>query len=400
VNRRWVAAGTALLVLLTLAWILGGTFGSGNRVRFPSSYAAEPEGLLGLRLLLEQAEIPTIIETRPWDETLSPDTAGVLVVATPLQRSPDRRETDGLRGWLEAGGALLVLDDANGIEGMETFFSLLSDLGLDAQRPPGKLDPRTLGFGRPETRLARGTAARPSDGSWREIGLNAGSWLSVETRAIPLAIDADGRTKAGEVLYGKGRAVRVMGTPLSNDRILSGDNLAFGLSLIDDLRGDGAVVFDEYHHGFGGLIGAGRLDRGVLGWVVVQALVVLLVFALARGARFGPVRPERRLQRRSSLEFVHSMASLYRRAHAHRHVVDGAWRRYLREARARWGLVEKLPTRQLAQSIAQLGGLPPEAVARTLAATRDALDGREEITEATMLARVRELARLEKESFR
>ena len=138
----------------------------------------------------------------------------------------------------------------------------------------------------------------------------------------------------------------------------------------------------------------------MLGWGLAQLLVVALVFGLARGVRFGPVRPEVPPQRRSSLEFVHSMASLYRRAGARRHVVDGTWQRFVRGARARWGLSENLPTKELARTIARLGDMSPDDVSRMLAATRGVLDDKEEITEATMVARVRELARLEKECFR
>jgi hypothetical protein len=400
VRRRWATAGIGVLLLLTVAWFIGRSVGPGTKLRFPSSYAPEPEGLLGFRMLLEQTDVPTAVVGRPWDEALNEEVAGVLVVATPLQRLPDRQETEGLRRWLRAGGTLLVVDDATALESSVELLSLLVDLGLGAELPITDLDEQVLAPARPANLPARGTPARPSDPAWREILLNTGAVFKDSARAIPLAIDGDGAVLAGEVHFDAGRAVRVMGPLLANDRILRGDNLAFALALVEDLRNEGSVLFDEYHHGFGGLFHVRRLDRAVLFWGLLQLLCVTIVFGVARGVRFGPVRPERRPQRRSSLEFVHSMASLYRRARARKHVVDGTWRRFVRKARSRWGLAESLPTEQLAQTIARLGDVRAEDVSRILGATRRVLDGDEQITEAAMVARVRELARLEEESFR
>jgi hypothetical protein len=389
-----------LLLLMAVAWWIGRSAGPGTRARFPSSFAPEPEGLLGFKMLLEQTGVPTAVAGRPWDEALNEDVSGVLVVATPLQRMPDRKETEGLRDWLHAGGTVLVVDDATALESSVEFGALLGDLGLGAELPLTDVDRQLLAPARPAVLSARGTPARPSDPTWQEVLLNRGASLDNRARAIPLAIDDDGTVLAGTVSLDAGRAVRVLGPLLANDRILGGDNLDFALALVEDLRNEGLVLFDEYHHGFGGLFRVRRLDRTVLLWGLLQLLGVAVAFGVARGVRFGPVRPERRPQRRSSLEFVHSMASLYRRARARRHVVEGAWQRYVREARSRWGVAESRPTEQLARTLARFGGLRTEDVSRILDATRKVLDGDEAITEATMVARVRELARLEEESFR
>ena len=397
-SRRAVVVAVGFVALLALASFFGRSLSPAARARFPSSYAAEPEGLLAFRRLLVELEIPTRVVARPWDKRFVPGVEGLLLVATPLQRQPDLEESAALQEWLERGGALLVFDDATLSEQSTRLGQLLDQLGIPAQRPAAAWDDELLVPARPGTRRAFGTPARPSDPSLERVVVNDRANLAPESEAVPLAVTSDGRVVSGHVPVGDGGAVRVMGAIVSNDRLLEGDNLELALRLVDDLRGGGPVWFDEFHHGYGGALPARRLNRSALAIFGFQTLAAGLLFALARGVRFGPARPERQVQRRSGLEFVHSMASLYRRARAERHAVAQARRRFEREARVRWSLPEELTGEAFARAVAQRGGLPPERVVETLrraAAASAATD----LGEREMVRQVRELSQLEKEIF-
>jgi hypothetical protein len=389
--RRRIAIGVGvLLALLVLMGYLGRALGPGSRPRFPSSLAPEPEGLLAFRRLLEQLEVPTEVLSRPWDAFASTEPRGVLLLATPLQRAPDREEREALRSWIERGGALIVIDDATELERSPALDRLLNQFGLPARLPVSDLDPGTMGLTRPTATEASGTPARPSDAALKRVLLSE--------RGIPLAVGDNGGVVAAAIRHGRGRVVRVVGALVSNDRISRGENLTFALRLTDDLRGEGTVWFDEYHHGFGGLLAVRRLDRSALAWSALQALLVTVLFGFARGVRFGPMRVEPAPERRSSLEFVHSMASLYQRAGARAHVVQGALDRFVREARACLSLGEDLDTEGLARTVAGRRGLPTSRVTQTLRAAEQAIL-QTRISERTMIDCVRELARLEQEAF-
>src|SRR5439155_22648688 len=150
-------------------------------------------------------------------------------------------------------------------------------------------------------------------------------------------IGAQGAVAAALATLGRGRIVRVFGPILANDRLLVGDNLEFALRLVGALRRNGPVVFDEYHHGYGGLLPGSRgIDRAALLAAGAQVLLAALAYGAARGVREVPAVPAPDRRRRSSLEFVRSLASLYQRARARRHVLASELARFEREARARW----------------------------------------------------------------
>lgn len=396
-RRRLLIGGLVLLGLVVTGLMLGES-GRRSTARFPSSLAPEPEGLLAFRLLLDELEIPTRISRGPWDAQLEADPQGVLVVATPLRRRPHEDEAAALLAWLQDGGALCVIDDATVVESAPHLAGVLESAGLPARLPLAELDERTLLLARPATAEVRGTGAAPSDSGLRRIVLSEAAELEHDWIGVPLAV-GDGRVVAAEGRIGRGRVIRVLGALTANDRLLEGDNLALALQVVEDLRGDGPVWFDEYHHGFGGAMPARRLHGAALIWALLQTGLAACVFAVARGVRFGPMRPDAAPQRRSSLEFVHSMASLYRRAHARRHVIAAARDRFVREARGRWFARHEPSLEQIASAVAEHRGLPADRV-RSLLGNADAASRAEsEPAERTMLKHVRELARLEEETF-
>jgi hypothetical protein len=216
---------------------------------------------------------------------------------------------------------------------------------------------------------------------------------------IPLAIGADGTVVAAEGRLGRGRVVRVWGALLANDRIGDGGQLELALRLVEDLRGRGSVGFDEFHHGYGGALGArARSYAPALVAAGVQAAAVTLLFAFARGVRFGPARASLPPRRRSSLEYVRAIAGLYRRARAHPHLVAGALDRFERRARAELALDDAASLDTLGQAAAERAGVDRTRARATIAAAERARRT-EPMGEREAIAVVRDLARLENEVF-
>jgi hypothetical protein len=105
--------------------------------------------------------------------------------------------------------------------------------------------------------------------------------------------------------------------PLSNEGIGRDDNIVLVLNALRyrNPAGRSAVTFSEYHHGYGRAPGIWSLfDTPTrLGIAQVGLAFLLLLFAVSR--RFGAPIPLREGIRQRS-EYLSSMASLLRRAHA------------------------------------------------------------------------------------
>src|SRR5207245_8598554 len=104
---------------------------------------------------------------------------------------------------------------------------------------------------------------------------------------------------------------------VANNGISRADNLQLAINLVTS--GGGLVAFDEFHQGHGATNNA--LIQYFEGTPVLalfgQFALVTLAIVWSRGRRFGRPLPLPQVDRRSSLEFVASMAELQQRARAH-----------------------------------------------------------------------------------
>ena len=120
------------------------------------------------------------------------------------------------------------------------------------------------------------------------------------------------------VAVGRGRVVAVAEPRIFMNDILREDAGVLPVRMIEWLSPDGerALVFDEFHHGYGPHASLGRAVRRFLGETAVGRTTVLLLLAaallvLALGARpIAPSAPER-IERRSPIEHVGALARAY-----------------------------------------------------------------------------------------
>lgn len=389
-----VAVGLVLLAALSL---LGRTIGAGVKVRFPSSYSGEAEGLLAVRSLLGELRIPATVSAGSWRGLPEAEPRGLLVLATPLQRGVDEEEIAHLESWLRGGGSLLVIDDATVLERSPALDLFLDRIGLGGSWPVSEIDPRTLQPARPALAAASGTEVAPAGRDIRRVMLQSHGDIKLEGEAIPLVLADDGRVLAAETWFDHGLIVLVRGPLLANDRLLVADTLDLALRLLEELRRGGPVMFDEYHHGYGGaMAGTEGFHGTAVLLAVLQGFLALIIYSTARGIRFGPMRPPHERGRRSNLEFVRSMASLYRKADARRHILESLLHRFGREARTRWSLDENLSPAELSSTLAHYSGIDGRRIEEDLVSAREALD-RERLSEREMLRWARRLAHLEQE---
>jgi hypothetical protein len=173
--------------------------------------------------------------------------------------------------------------------------------------------------------------------------------------------NADGRGGESAMLldyvYGLGRVV-VLSDPyvVSNAGLARADNLQLAANVVTGPGG--LIAFDEYHHGLGSARNqtlAYFAGTPVL-WMFAQGLVVVLAVVWSRSRRFARPLPAPHVDRRSSLEFVSSMAELQQRARAYDLAIENVYSR-TRRALARYaGLHAGASASEVASRVASRSG--------------------------------------------
>jgi Domain of unknown function (DUF4350) len=178
--------------------------------------------------------------------------------------------------------------------------------------------------------------------------------------------------------YGHGRGhVTVLSDPfiVANNGIERADNLQLALNLI--ATGDGLVAFDEYHQGRAAT--ENELAAYFAGTPVLalcgQAVLLVIAIVWTRGRRFARPLPAPRVDRRSKLEFVASMAELQQRARAYDLAIENIYAR-TRRALARYGGTgQNVPHTEIAARVAARAGLSQTELEALMRECEDAING-------------------------
>lgn len=153
------------------------------------------------------------------------------------------------------------------------------------------------------------------------------------------------QTRFGPTLIGRqeGRGYVYLGIsahPFTNQGLREAGSGGLVLNLIAHLPHDALILFDEYHHGFGRAAAAAPSLRQIVlsqwwGWASIYAIGICTLYLVLTGRRFGrPVPLAQDIARRSSGEYVQSIAQLLRRGHKQasiaQHFHDGIKRKLAR----------------------------------------------------------------------
>jgi hypothetical protein len=140
--------------------------------------------------------------------------------------------------------------------------------------------------------------------------------------------------------YGKGRII-VLSDPyvVANRGISLADNLQLAVNAV--AGAGGLIAFDEYHQGNG--VTRNELLAYFAGTPVLamlaQLTLITLIVLWTQGRRFARPLPVARIDRRSKLEFVASMAELQQRARSYDLAIENIYAR-TRRVLARYAGVE------------------------------------------------------------
>lgn len=198
-----------------------------------------------------------------------------------------------------------------------------------------------------------------------------------------------------DYLHGRGRIV-LLSDPfiVANGGIGLKDNLQLTLNLLSS--GDGLIAFDEFHQGRGTTHNefASYFSGTPVLAICGQIALLIMLMLWTRGRRFARPLPLPRIDRRSSLEFVSSMAELQQRAHAFDLAIENIYSR-TRRVLARYAAVDyNSPRSEIAARVAARSTLEAHQLETLMRQSEEAING-EPISERQSIHLVKRLREVE-----
>jgi len=194
---------------------------------------------------------------------------------------------------------------------------------------------------------------------------------------------------------GLGRVI-VLSDPfmVANEGIRLRDNLQMTMNILAPAAG--LIAFDEFHQAHGATHNAfvsyfeGTPVLAICGQIVLLVLLVLWT----QGRRFARPLPLPYVDRRSSLEFVASMAELQQRAHALDLAIENIYSR-MRRVLARYAGVDYNSSRKvIAERIASRSTIPAHQLETLMRQSEEAING-EPISERQSVHLIKRLREIE-----
>ena len=179
-----------------------------------------------------------------------------------------------------------------------------------------------------------------------------------------------------DYVYGRGRIV-ILSDPyiVTNAGIRSNDNLQLAINTLTLF--EGLIAFDEYHQGRGATRNAfasyfsGTPVLAIAGQVVL--LVLLILWTNSR--RFARPLPLAQVDRRSSLEFVASMAELQERSRAFDLAIENIYSRTRRVLARYAGLNYNSSRSEIAASVASRSNIDAHQVETLMRQCEEVING-------------------------
>ena len=176
--------------------------------------------------------------------------------------------------------------------------------------------------------------------------------------------------------YGLGSVV-ILSDPylVSNNGIKLDDNLQLALNVLT--AREGLIAFDEFHQGKGAIQNnfAGYFAGTPVLLIAGQVALLVLLILWSRGRRFGRALPLTQVDRRSSLEFVASMAELQQRARAFDLAIENIYTRTRRVLARHAGVDYNSSRSEIASRIASRGTIDAHRLETLMRQCEDVING-------------------------
>jgi len=382
-----------------------------------STYHSGPTGVRALHDFLSESGYK-IIRWRETPKKLLSDsgrlvTTFVIVGQTQIPFGDDDRKY--LRDWVAAGGHLILIDRklndlAPESAGWRIRSSALEIPDLDSDPADSRrmtdsvtaLQPvqPTVLTSRIQSVLPSRFAARlrilpPPEEAGGEVQPPA-EMTSTSPAPVVHIGDSQGALLV-DYSYGSGKIV-ILSDPylVSNGGIKLHDNLQLAINAIT--ARDGVIAFDEYHQGRGvtGNAFASYFSGTPVLALAGQLVLLVLIVIWTRARRFGRPLPLPQVDRRSTLEFVASMAELQERSGAFDLAIENIYTRTRRVLARYAGLDYNSPRSEIASRVAERSSIDGRQLETLMRQCEEAINGAQ-VTARQSIDLIRRLRKVERD---
>ena len=393
-----------LVILNTVSYVQEEKKGDTEITPNRSTYHAGPTGTRALHDLLNESGYKVIRWRETPDKLLGDSgklvTTFVVIGRTKIEFTFD--EAKSLREWVWRGGRLVLIDrkvdralapqsEGWGVRALEFTFPDFDDDPSDtaqmtkdvtAMQPvqPTVLT-NTIRSVMPSRFASRVQIIMSGDQDIAEDDFSRDSELShdgEEAYSVAPVVHIGNREGAllVDYAYGSGRVV-VLSDPyiVTNSGIKLNDNLQLAINTLG--AGRGLIAFDEYHQGRGVTQNAfAHYFRGtpVLA-LAAQIVLVILLILWTNARRFGRPLPLPHVDRRSSLEFVASMAELQERSRAFDLAIENIYTRTRRVLARYAGMDYNSSRSEIAMRVAARSNIDGQKLETLMRQCEEAING-------------------------
>ena len=362
-NRGAIIFGISVLLIMFAAAYLKSQSEEGNGA--PSSYSNLAHGAKAAYLLLQQSGYPVERWDRPPKELPADARGKLLILAAPTWYAT-AEETRALSLFLSHGGSILVA-------GLHPDSFVPKAAAKNGEIRIGSVECQAVA----PTRLTRGGS----------ISLNGNlQWDSTDSSQLVHFADPQGNAVVVSYSAGNGSVIWwASAWPLENAGIREKNNLEL---LLNSTAGYQSILWDEYFQKQHKL--APHKPIKAYAWAVAQLTIIGLALVLTYSRRSGPIVPLAVQTRSSPLEFVETLAGVFRRANSTHVAVEIALQRFRQVAAQRLGLRGTSSVSEIIDAMAHRGFRISDSSADLVRKSEYAVNNAT-LTERTAIAFVRAL---------
>ena len=363
-NRLAIVFGIGILAVMFAAAYLKSDEEKGDG--HPSSYSNLNHGGKAAYLLLQQSGYPV----ERWERSpkdLPADGRGIIVIFAEPVSYATREESNALSRFLLRGGSVLavgILPDA----------FVPKAAAIEGEIRVGGVECKAVA----PTHLTRGGSIS-LDGTLK--------WDSTDSSQVVHFADPKGNAVVVSYPVGNGSVVWwASAWPLENAGIREKNNLEL---LLNSTAGYKRVLWDEFYQDVHQTQAGHKLGHAYL-WALAQFALIALAVVLTYSRRSGPLVPLAQPSRGSPLEFVETLANVFRRARSTQVAVEIAFQRFRQVAARRLGIRGTSNASEIVDAMSHRGIRISESTANLVRQSEMAV-GDASLTERAAIAFVRAL---------
>lgn len=374
-NTKKIIAGiivVSLIIFIILAQ--SGVLGDRNRESprgKPNSYSVGQQGFKALYLLFNKMGYKIKRWTNTPDE-LNAEPDACYIVLIPFTHLVEKGDLKKINNWVGKGNRFLL--------GCNYENEMMIELKMDLK----------IG-GSPDVPTPRGSL---SDNITKLEGLNPVR-LKIDKSKHTVLLEDDFGVICASSKQDKGEII-VLSCPeiFSNENINRADNVILASNILK-YAGKENVLMDESYHGFaGGKNGKKHFEISpAMRFVLIQLALCLLVFYLVMMRRFGRPRRISEETTRTSTEYIHSLAGLFKKAGTVDFIMENCIRGFKRRVAGTCRLSAEAPDEKFIEAIGYISHDDELAAESALKRCRKTMSEKN-VSDATIIGLYREMEKI------